>query len=66
MIGKLQDNQSGVERVAVKDEWLVYRACSTGYAQALGFSSPDMVIGRTDFDLQGRLRGFNWLLKVRW
>ena len=50
-MGKLQHYQSAVERVAVKDEWLVYRACSKGFAEALGFSSPDMIIGRTDFDL---------------
>ena len=39
------------ERVAVKDENLVYRACSLGYAQSFGQSSPDDIVGRTDFDL---------------
>jgi len=42
------------ERVAVKDVRLVYRACSTGFARALGLESPDLVIGRTDFDLLPR------------
>jgi len=37
--------------VALKDAGLVYRACSTAYAQSLGCSSPDEVIGRTDLDL---------------
>ena len=39
------------ERVALKDEHLVYRACSEAYARSLGVASPDEVIGRTDFDL---------------
>ncbi|MBX2835573.1 MAG: EAL domain-containing protein [Gammaproteobacteria bacterium] len=39
------------DRVALKDEHLVYRACSTAFAQTLGFSSPEEIIGRTDFDL---------------
>lgn len=39
------------DRVALKDERLVYRACSMSYAQSLGFDSPDEVIGRSDFDL---------------
>jgi len=37
--------------VALKDATLVYRACSTAYAQSLGCASPDEVIGRTDLDL---------------
>lgn len=39
------------DRVALKDDKLMYRACSMGYAQSLGFDSPDEVIGKTDFDL---------------
>ncbi len=39
------------DRVALKDDHLVYRACSMAYAQSLGFDSPDDVIGKTDFDL---------------
>jgi len=39
------------DRVALKDNLLVYRACSMAYAQSLGFGSPDEVIGKTDFDL---------------
>ena len=55
MIGKLQDSsRQSTERVAVKDVRLVYRACSTGFARALGLESPDLVIGRTDFDLLPR------------
>ena len=55
MIGKLQDSsRQSTERVAVKDVRLVYRACSKGFARALGLESPDLVIGRTDFDLLPR------------
>ena len=39
------------ERVALKDERLVYRACSLAFARSLGFASPEQVIGKTDFDL---------------
>ncbi len=39
------------DRVALKDERLVYRACSMAFAQSLGFDSPDEIIGKTDFDL---------------
>ena len=39
------------DRVALKDEHLVYRACSVAYARSLGLTSPDEVVGRTDFDL---------------
>lgn len=39
------------DRVALKDERLVYRACSMAFAQSVGRVSPDEVIGKTDFDL---------------
>lgn len=39
------------DRVALKDERLVYRACSVAFAQSLGRVSPEDVIGKTDFDL---------------
>ncbi|PID61615.1 MAG: hypothetical protein CSB44_06160 [Gammaproteobacteria bacterium] len=39
------------ERVATKDENLTYRACSLGFARSIGRSSPDDVVGRTDFEL---------------
>lgn len=39
------------ERVALKDEHLVYRACSLAFARSLGADSPADVIGKTDFDL---------------
>jgi len=39
------------ERVALKDDRLVYRACSTAYARSLGLPSPAAVVGQTDFDL---------------
>jgi len=39
------------DRVALKDERLVYRACSMAFAQSVGLISPDEVIGKTDFDL---------------
>jgi len=39
------------DRVALKDNKHVYRACSMEFAQCLGFDSPDEVIGKTDFDL---------------
>lgn len=54
MIGKSQNREKTAERVAVKDRQLVYRACSSSFAKALGYSSPDLVIGRTDFDLLPR------------
>ncbi len=40
-----------IERVALKDERLVYRACSAAFAHSLGCASPAEVIGKTDFDL---------------
>ncbi len=39
------------DRVALKDNQHVYRACSMAFAQSLGFDSPDEVIGKTDFEL---------------
>ncbi len=39
------------DRVALKDERLVYRACSTAFAQSIGCLSAKDVIGKTDFDL---------------
>lgn len=39
------------DRVALKDERLVYRACSLAFAQSVGCQSPEDVIGKTDFDL---------------
>lgn len=44
------DGQVG-DRVALKDERLVYRACSLAFAKSVGLASPDDVIGKTDFDL---------------
>ena len=40
--------------VALKDTDLVYLACSTAYARAFGFDSPDQLIGKTDIDLFDR------------
>ena len=39
------------DRVALKDERLVYRACSMAFANSVGLLSPEEVIGKTDFDL---------------
>jgi len=39
------------ECVALKDERLVYRACSVAFAKIIGKSSAAEVIGKTDFDL---------------
>lgn len=44
------DGQAG-DRVALKDERLIYRACSLAFAKSVGCESPDDVIGKTDFDL---------------
>lgn len=44
-------NEAHEERVALKDERLVYRACSLNFARSIGFDSPDQIIGLTDFDL---------------
>lgn len=40
--------------VALKDTDLVYLACSTAYARAFGFGSPEELIGKTDIDLLDR------------
>lgn len=37
--------------LALKDDRLVYRACTAEFAEALGLHSPAEVIGRTDFEL---------------
>ena len=39
------------ELVALKDSDLIYRACSVSYAQALGFESPNSLIGKSDVQL---------------
>jgi len=39
------------DRVALKDERLIYRACSTAFALSIGQGSPEDIIGKTDFDL---------------
>jgi diguanylate cyclase (GGDEF)-like protein/PAS domain S-box-containing protein len=39
------------DSVALKDERLVYRACSMAFAKSVGQVSPEEVIGKTDFDL---------------
>ncbi len=39
------------DRVALKDERLIYRACTIAFAQGIGRNSPDEIIGKTDFDL---------------
>lgn len=39
------------DRVALKDERLVYRACSRSFALSVGRESPEEIIGKTDFDL---------------
>lgn len=39
---------------ALKDERLAYRACTRGWADALGMATPSAVVGRTDFDLLDR------------
>lgn len=39
------------DRVALKDERLIYRACTLAFARSIGRESPDEVIGKTDFDL---------------
>lgn len=47
---KTIDGQT-TDRVALKDERLVYRACSAAFAHSVGCESPADVIGKTDFDL---------------
>ena len=39
------------DRVALKDDRLIYRACSLAFAISLGRQSPEQIIGKTDFDL---------------
>ncbi len=39
------------DRVALKDERLIYRACTLAFALSVGRQSPEQVIGKTDFDL---------------
>ncbi len=39
------------DRVALKDERLVYRACSMAFARSIGRQAPEDVIGKTDFDI---------------
>lgn len=51
MLSRNEGQGQTSDRVALKDERLVYRACSTAFAQSLGCDSADEVIGKTDFDL---------------
>jgi len=51
VLSSKEQSDSGQECVALKDERLVYRACSMAFAKSLGMSSPVDVIGKTDFDL---------------
>lgn len=52
MLSSQKENRGlNTDRVALKDERLVYRACSLAFAQSVGLFSPDEVIGKTDFDL---------------
>ena len=44
-------DELSLDRVALKDERLIYRACSQAFAECVGKRSPDEVIGKTDFDL---------------
>jgi len=39
------------ESVAVKDTELVYRACTQQFAEALGYQSPNDIIGKSDLEL---------------
>lgn len=41
----------GNDRVALKDERLIYRACTLAFAHSVGRHSPEEIIGKTDFDL---------------
>ena len=47
----LDEIDPAAERVALKDARSVYRACSLGFARAIGRARPEEVIGRTDFEL---------------
>ncbi len=51
MLGGTPLESSYKDRVALKDERLIYRACSLAFARGLGCSTPEDVIGKTDFDL---------------
>jgi len=51
MLSRHQHDGGRSERVALKDERLIYRACSKAFAHSVGCASPDAVIGKTDFDL---------------
>ena len=51
MVGFPKVEHQPKDRVALKDERLIYRACSLAFARCLGRQSPDDVIGKTDFDL---------------
>jgi len=48
-----RSDQSGNvrERVALKSRDLIYLACSRDFARALGFDSPEQLIGKTDIQL---------------
>ncbi|MFK7858696.1 MAG: EAL domain-containing protein [Granulosicoccus sp.] len=51
MLRRVTIDGQASDRVALKDERLVYRACSLAFARSLGRKSPDDIIGKTDFDL---------------
>lgn len=51
MLSSIASEGQQKDRVALKDERLIYRACSLAFAQSVGRHSPDDVIGKTDFDL---------------
>ncbi len=51
MINSSKLAKPAVECVALKDVDLIYRACSRSFAEAMGFISPDQLIGKTDIDL---------------
>lgn len=51
MLSRAARRDSAHEHVALKDDRLVYRACSMAYARSLGLASPDEIVGKTDFDL---------------
>lgn len=51
MVGFPEAEFQPKDRVALKDERLIYRACSLAFAHCLGRQSPDDLIGKTDFDL---------------
>jgi diguanylate cyclase (GGDEF)-like protein/PAS domain S-box-containing protein len=51
MLSRIGALSQSCDRVALKDDRLVYRACSTAFAHSIGCQSPDEIIGKTDFDL---------------